>query len=77
MDLIREHLIYKHVPLVIPIDALKTQEQYEIIRLLLACRKEDVCVLVSDKSNKYILELLKELKISTRETASVAAAGAS
>lgn len=73
MDLIREHLIYKNVPLNIHIDALKTQEQYEVIRLLLACRKEDVCVLVSDKSNKYILELLKELKINTRETASAAA----
>ena len=73
MDLIREHLIYKNVPLNIHIDALKTQEQYEVIRLLLACRKEDVCVLVSDKSNKYILELLKEIKINTRETASAAA----
>jgi len=68
MDLIREHLIYKNVPLDITIDALKTQEQYEVIRLLLACRKEDVCVLVSDTSNKYILDLLKELKINTRET---------
>ena len=68
MDLIREHLIYKNVPLDIQIDALKTQEQYEVIRLLLACRKEDVCVLVSDKSNRYILDLLKELKINTRET---------
>jgi len=73
MGLIREHLIYKNVPLDITIDALKTQEQYEVIRLLLACRKEDVCVLVSEKSNKYILELLRELKISTRETAAAAA----
>jgi hypothetical protein len=65
MDLIREHLIYKSVPLTIELDALKPQEQYEVIRLLLACRKEDVCVLVSDKSNKYILELLGILKVST------------
>jgi hypothetical protein len=67
MDLIREHLIYKSVPITIEIDALKTQEQYEVIRLLLACRKEDVCVLVSDKTNKYILELLTDLKINTRD----------
>ena len=73
MDLIREHLMYKNVPITIEIDTLKTQEQYEVIRLLLACRKEDVCVLVSDTSNKYILELLKELKINTRETAAAAA----
>jgi hypothetical protein len=65
MDLIREHLIYKSVSLTIELDALKPQEQYEVIRLLLACRKEDVCVLVSDKSNKYILELLSILKVST------------
>ena len=69
MDLVREHLIYKSVPITIEIDALKTQEQYEVIRLLLACRKEDVCVLVSDKTNKYISELLKELKINTRGAA--------
>jgi hypothetical protein len=67
MDLIREHLIYKSVPITIEIDALKTQEQYEVIRLLLACRKEDVCVLVSDKTNKYILEMLTDLKINTRD----------
>jgi len=67
MDLIREHLIYKSVPITIEIDALKTQEQYEVIRLLLACRKEDVCVLVSDKTNKYILELITDLKINTRD----------
>ena len=65
MDVIREHLIYKDVPIKIEIDSLKAQEQYEVIRLLLACRetKEDVCVLVSEKSNKYILELLTELKV--------------
>ena len=70
MDLIREHLIYKNVPLDIQIDALKTQEQYEVIRLLLACRdsKEDVCVSTSDKTNTYILELLKELRIKTVST---------
>ena len=67
MDLIREHLIYKSVPIMVEIDTLKTQEQYEVIRLLLACRKEDVCVLVSDKTNKYILELLSDLKINTRD----------
>jgi hypothetical protein len=65
MDLIREHLIYKAVPIRIEIDALKSQEQYEVIRLLLACResKEDVCVCVTDKTNKFVLELLDELKI--------------
>ena len=76
MDLIREHLIYKNVPTDIPIDALKTQEQYEVIRLLLACRKEDVCIMVKESTNKYILDLIHTLKISTRDV-SGAVAGAS
>jgi hypothetical protein len=75
MDLIREHLIYKNVPITIEIDTLKSQEQYEVIRLLLACResKEDVCVCVTDKTNKYIRELLSILKIKTRDDASSSA----
>ena len=73
MDVIREHLMYKHVPLTIEIDTLKSQEQYEVIRLLLACRKEDVCVLVKESTNKYVLELLRILGVSTRDAlASVA-----
>jgi hypothetical protein len=69
MDLIREHLMYKNVPITIEIDTLKTQEQYEVIRLLLACRKEDVCVSVTDKTNKYVLELLKILGIKLADVA--------
>ena len=73
MDVIREHLMYKHVPLTIEIDTLKSQEQYEVIRLLLACRKEDVCVLVKESTNKYVLDLLRILGVSTRDaSASVA-----
>jgi hypothetical protein len=70
MDVIREHLIYKNVPIRIEIDTLKAQEQYEVIRLLLAARefKEDVCICVTDKTNKYVLELLKELKIQLVES---------
>ena len=73
MDLIREHLIYKNVPLTIEIDTLKSQE---VIRLLLACRKEDVCIMVKESTNKYILDLIHTLKISTRDV-SGAVAGAS
>ena len=69
MDLIREHLMYKNVPITIEIDTLKTQEQYEVIRLLLACRKEDVCVSVTDKTNKYVLELLQILGIKLADCA--------
>jgi len=66
MDLIREHLIYKDVPITIEIDKLKTQEQYEVIRLLLASRnkKDVISVITSQSTNKYIKSLLQDLKIS-------------
>ena len=66
MDLIREHLIYKDVPITIEIDKLKTQEQYEVIRLLLASRnkKDVISVITSQSTNKYIKSLLHDLKIS-------------
>jgi len=66
MDLIREHLIYKDVPITIEIDKLKAQEQYEVIRLLLASRnkKDVVSVVTSQSTNKYIKSLLQDLKIS-------------
>jgi hypothetical protein len=66
MDLIREHLIYKDVSITIEIDKLKTQEQYEVIRLLLASRnkKDVVSVVTSQSTNKYIKSLLQDLKIS-------------
>jgi hypothetical protein len=62
MDLIREHLIYKDVPITICMKTLKQQEQYEVIRLLLATRKNvRVC---SEGSNKYITSLLNDLGIT-------------
>jgi len=72
MDLIREHLIYKDVPTVICMAKLKSQEQYEIIRLLLATRK-DVNVCLHGLTNIYVQKLLDELKISTIQDCSVSA----
>jgi hypothetical protein len=62
MDLIREHLIYKDVPITICMKNLKQQEQYEVIRLLLATRK-NVKICLHDLNNIYISKLLDELKI--------------
>jgi hypothetical protein len=62
MDLIREHLIYKDVPITICMKNLKQQEQYEVIRLLLATRKNvNVC---SEGSNKYVQTLLNDLGVT-------------
>jgi hypothetical protein len=62
MDLIREHLIYKDVPITICMKSLKQQEQYEVVRLLLATRK-NVKVCLHSLNNVYISKLLDELGV--------------
>ena len=62
MDLIREHLIYKDVPITICMKNLKQQEQYEVVRLLLATRK-NVKVCLHGLNNIYISKLLDELRV--------------
>jgi len=64
MDVIREHLMYKNVPLKIEMNILRTVEQYEVIRLLLATRTKDVVVKVDDSINKYILNLLQKTGVT-------------
>jgi hypothetical protein len=66
MDLIREHLIYKDVPLTICMKTLKQQEQYEVIRLLLATRK-NVTICLHGLTNVYVLKLLDELKVPIQD----------
>jgi hypothetical protein len=63
MDLIREHLIYKDVPLTICMGQLKPCEHYEVIRCLLATRTNDVSICTHDATNDYINQLLKKLDV--------------
>ena len=63
MELIREHLIYKDVPIEICFGTLKSQEQYECIRLLLATRTKDVSICLHEITNPYILQLIKTLSV--------------
>ena len=65
MDIIREHLMYKNVPIEIRMKTLKVHEQYEVIRLLLATRTKDVVVKIDNSVNKYILNLLDKIGVST------------
>lgn len=65
MDVIREHLMYKNVPLEITMKTLKVQEQYEIIRLLLATRTKDVVIKIDASVNKYVLNLIGKIGVST------------
>jgi len=71
MDLIREHLIYKDVPVQICMGKLKSQEHYEIIRLLLATRKNNVTVCLHGLQNIQILSLLSDIQIPTIPDCSV------
>lgn len=63
MELIREHLIYKDVPLTICMGQLKPCEHYEVIRCLLATRTNDVSICTHDATNDYINQLLKKLDV--------------
>lgn len=63
MDLIREHLIYSEVPITICLKTIKPQEQYELIRLLLATRTKNVFICTHDSTNDYIDKLLKNLDV--------------
>jgi len=64
MDLIREHLIYKDVPLHICMKALTPIEHYEVVRLLLATRTKDVHICTHSSTNEAIQSLLKQMSIS-------------
>lgn len=63
MDVIKEHLIYKDVPITICMSQLKPIEHYEVIRFLLATRTKDVSICTHDCTNGYINNLLKKLPV--------------
>jgi len=63
MDVIREHLVYKNVPMTICMKDLKPIEQYEVIRLLLASQTKSVKICPHNSTNGYITHLLKELQV--------------
>ena len=63
MELIREHLIYKDVPLKICMKDLKPVEQYEVVRLLLATRTKDVSICTHECTNEYIMKLFNQLPV--------------
>lgn len=65
MDLIREHLIYKDVPISICLKTLSPADHYELIRCLLATRTNNVSICCSECSNLFIQILLKKLPVQT------------
>jgi len=63
MELIREHLTYKDVPITICMKDLKPVEQYEVIRILLATRTDRVKICTHESVNEYMTKLLKKLPV--------------
>lgn len=63
MELIREHLMYKDVPITICMKSLKPIEQYEVIRILLATRTSGVKICTHESVNEYMTEMLKKLPV--------------
>lgn len=63
MEVIREQLVYKNVPVHICMKNLKPVEQYEVIRLILATRTENVFICTHDSTNEYIDSILKKIPI--------------
>jgi len=67
MELIREHLIYKDVPIRICMKELKPAEQYEVIRFILATRTKDVSICKHSSVNEYIDKLIAQLPVKVEE----------
>lgn len=65
MEVIREQLVYKNVPVHICMKNLKPVEQYEVIRLILATRTENIFICTHESTNEYIDSILKKLQISS------------
>lgn len=61
MELVREHLIYKDIPICICLK--KIPDHYEIIRCLLATRTNGVSVCCTDSANIFVQILVKKLDI--------------
>jgi len=68
MDLIREHSLYKQVPLHVCVGDLTRQEQYEFVRLLVGLQRKDIEVCTHHGSvNQYVLQVLRALPVGMRE----------
>jgi hypothetical protein len=63
MDLIREHLIYKDIPLHVCMNQLKPTEHYEVVRFLLATRTKDVHICMHESTNDVVNKILHQLPI--------------
>jgi hypothetical protein len=64
MDVIREHLMYKNSPLKICMASITPQEHYEVIRIILESKTEEISICKHSSTNKYIDVLLGKVNIT-------------
>ncbi len=68
MDIIREHLLYKEIPLHVCVGDLTRQEQYEFLRCIIGVQKKHVVVCTQHGTiNQYVLHVLRALGLENRE----------
>lgn len=67
MDVLRETLVYKDVPVHICMKQLTRLEQYECIRMILTHQPARVMICTHDSTNTYIDDLLHTLKLEIRQ----------
>lgn len=67
MDVLRETIVYKDVPIHICMKRLSRLEQYECIRMILTNQPTQVTICKHDSTNTYIDELIHTLKLELRQ----------
>ena len=63
MEELREKFQYKEGSIEVCFKSLTSKEQYEIIRLILACPGKSVSICTHDMSNSYVNDVLKLLRV--------------
>ena len=71
MDCIREHLIYKNTSINVCLLTIPPQEQYELFRIILESKTEDVSICKHGCTNTYIDSLIQKMNILLKECSSV------
>ena len=71
MDCIREHLIYKNTSINVCLLTIPPQEQYELFRIILESKTEDVSICKHGCTNRYIDSVIHKLNISLKECSNI------
>ena len=71
MERIREHLVYKNTSINICMKSLPPQEQYELFRIILESKTEDVSICKHGCTNRYIDTLIDKLNILLKECSNI------